>query len=364
MSVGTFTITLAASPYGTYDPAYNVEGTYELPADGSVFAFRIVPNTGYTFLKWVQETDYGRNGTWDALKNLSTSQLVNWTSSTANIAFRVTPIFEVAGMKNLTILSRTGGVTSPTMGVYSYADGTIIDVTAIPGEGYELSHWLLNGLKVGSVNPISVTMNIHNDLQPIFVAVTATYTLVLHGSPYCTYDGAYGLTEGTHEVPIDENQLIRVIPNSGYVFQKWILETDVNQDGVIDSTTDPYATTEAISFSSGTTTITFHLTPVLVGTTTVSLTVLSPLGEGSTDPPPGTYDYYEGETAVLNAYPHTGHSFTVWLVDGNQYTDNPLSLLMDADHTIQAVFTAGVNAYNVSINSDPQGIVFNISKVV
>jgi len=68
----------------------------------------------------------------------------------------------------LTITATTGGTTSPTPGTYTYDEGTIVSVTAIPEEGYFLDHWELDGSYYGTDLTVEVTMNADHELKAIF----------------------------------------------------------------------------------------------------------------------------------------------------------------------------------------------------
>ncbi|WP_081671058.1 DUF6055 domain-containing protein [Sporocytophaga myxococcoides] len=75
-------------------------------------------------------------------------------------------------------------------------------------------------------------------------------------------------------------------------------------------------------------------TTVALKTYTLSVSVV---GSGTVTPTSGTYD--EGTTVILSAKPASGYLFTGW--SGNASgTTNPLSVIMDANKTITATFTA------------------------
>jgi len=68
----------------------------------------------------------------------------------------------------LTTTSTSGGTTDPVPGNYSYNEGTVVSVTALPDSSYILDHWELDGVDVGSANPISVTMDSDHTLHTVF----------------------------------------------------------------------------------------------------------------------------------------------------------------------------------------------------
>ena len=122
---------------------------------------------------------------------------------------------------NLSISSGGGGSTNPSPGVYQYAEGTPVSVTAIPDSGYVLDYWLLDGQNVGSQNPITVTMNSDHNLQANFGVGSVYHWLTVDAYdgyignplyPNIYIDGnwaGYGyahvqVTEGWHSVWVDD----------------------------------------------------------------------------------------------------------------------------------------------------------------
>jgi len=82
----------------------------------------------------------------------------------------------------LTISASSGGTTTPPPGVYSCATfgGLVINVSANPYANYFFDHWELNGVNVGSTNPINVTLDRNLDLHAVFVPLAYNVTIVGH----------------------------------------------------------------------------------------------------------------------------------------------------------------------------------------
>jgi hypothetical protein len=89
----------------------------------------------------------------------------------------------VAAQYTLTITSTVGGTTSPSPSTYSYAQGTKVSVTAMPGAGYTLDHWELDGPNVGAPNPIEVTMDTDHTLHAVFSPVPIEGTILYVDPP-------------------------------------------------------------------------------------------------------------------------------------------------------------------------------------
>ena len=69
----------------------------------------------------------------------------------------------------LTIHSAVGGITDPAAGIYNYPEGSTVKATAYPDEGY-VAKWDLDGVSYTD-NPISVYMDGHHDLTPVFTSI-------------------------------------------------------------------------------------------------------------------------------------------------------------------------------------------------
>jgi len=59
---------------------------------------------------------------------------------------------------------------------------------------------------------------------------------------------------------------------------------------------------------------------------------------GTTDPAPGTYTYDYGSSVAVTAVPDDHYEFDYWLLDGDTYYQNPITVTMDSDHTLEAHF--------------------------
>jgi len=73
--------------------------------------------------------------------------------------------------------------------------------------------------------------------------------------------------------------------------------------------------------------------------TSYTLTINTITG-GTTNPTPGTYGYDLGSFASVTALPLENYMFSHWMLDGfNAGSANPVNVLMNNDHTLQAVFS-------------------------
>lgn len=139
--------------------------------------------------------------------------------------------------------------------------------------------------------------------------------------------GAGGTTDpspDSYQYPADSIARITAYPDSGYRFDYWELDGVARTENPIDVLMDMDHTLHAV----------FVAAPPPEYMLTISATV-----GGITDPAPGSYYYPAEIVAQIIAYPDRGYLFDHWLVDGvTRETENPISVLMDRDHTLQAVF--------------------------
>jgi len=76
-----------------------------------------------------------------------------------------------------------------------------------------------------------------------------------------------------------------------------------------------------------------------------TLTITTTIG-GTTSPSPGTYTYLSSTVVSVTATPSSGYYFLRWELDGDTNTTNPISITMDTDHALHAVFV-----YDVTIRA-------------
>jgi SagB-type dehydrogenase family enzyme len=87
-----------------------------------------------------------------------------------------------------------------------------------------------------------------------------------------------------------------------------------------------------------------------------NLTITSREG-GTTNPLPGTYNYTVGSSVNVTAIPSSGYSFDYWLLDGEERTENPTTVIMDANHTLEAVFVDDISPeISVPVQEPPENV--------
>jgi hypothetical protein len=86
--------------------------------------------------------------------------------------------------------------------------------------------------------------------------------------------------------------------------------------------------------------------------TPYTLTISASTG-GATDPAVRDHIYPVGTNVTVTAIPDVGYDFANWMLDGVNYTDNPITVTVDANHTLHAVFVVIPPPEIVEVKQDP-----------
>lgn len=145
-------------------------------------------------------------------------------------------------------------------------------------------------------------------------------------------DGTTVPTPGTHDYAL--NSLVEGITAEaypGYTFTQWILDGATVLSNPLSLVMNMDHVLQA-QFTGA------PLSPTPTHSLTITIT-----GQGITTPTGNNvYTYDEGTPVTVTAAALTGYAFSHWNQDGVQHLENPISVLMDADHLLEAVFTANV----------------------
>ena len=125
------------------------------------------------------------------------------------------------------------------------------------------------------------------------------------------------LDEGTYRVTMPSQVQVG---SDVYNFKQW-------EDG----STNP---TRTVNLSSD---ITITATYEKVVPITYTLTITAGAG-GTTNPSPNSYTIVEGQQQQVTAIADVNYRFVNWLLDGVSRTENPITVTMNQDHSLEAVF--------------------------
>ncbi len=310
-------LNIAVNGSGTTNPS---QGTHSYPS-GTIVTVTASPGIGYVFDHWL--LDGNNTGTSDT------------TNVLMNANHQLQAFFRPLNY-TLTILVATNGSFNPLPGNYTYAYGSVANVTAVPISGYGLDHWLLDGSNVGSANPIHVTMNANHQLTAVFASSsTVNYTLAIT----TTVGGSTNPSAGDYFYPLGTVATVTAASSTGYTFDHWSL--DGNNVGT--------ANTIQVTMNAS------HQLQAFFTPANYTLTITHPTN-GSTNPPAGSHVYSYGATASVTAQSNTGYVFDHWLLDNTSAgAANPISVTMNANHQLTAVFAVFTGNYSLTITATAGG---------
>ncbi|MEM3628627.1 MAG: NosD domain-containing protein [Candidatus Bathyarchaeia archaeon] len=149
-TIDTYNLTILTTVGGTTVPS---PGTYPYTA-GFTIRVRAISSSGYVFDYW--ELDGINAGSNNPVEVLMDSNHI------------LRAVFTLIQYYKLTISMTIGGTTNPASGTYTYANGTVVSVTAIPNMGYSFAYWLIDG-NIRTENPITIVINANHTLEAYFV---------------------------------------------------------------------------------------------------------------------------------------------------------------------------------------------------
>ena len=378
-----YTINVSASPSngGTVSGG----GTYNHGQSCTVHA---IPNTGYTFVRWMENGNqvstnanytfavtsnrnliaqfqlqnytinvsanpnnggtvsgggtynYGQSCTVHALPNTGYT-FVRWTENGNQVSTNANYTFTVTGNRNLVAQFQLQNYTisvsaDPTAGgmvtgggTYSY--GSTCTLHATPNYGYTFVKWTRNGTQVSTSPDYSFTVTANAAFVAYFQQATNNYTINVFANPT---NGGTVTGGGTYQQ--GQQCTITATANNGYTFTNW------TENGSVVSTEDSYS-------------FTVNSNRVLVANFQVqsfTITATADPTEGGTITGVGTYNY--GDECTLTAIPSTGYSFIKWTKDGVQLTTTPTaSFIVSGNVELVAHFAQSVNTFTINAIADP-----------
>jgi hypothetical protein len=244
------------------------------------------------------------------------------TTITMNDDYSITANF--VATYDLTTSSTPGGaVTEPSEGVFTYDDGTVVDLVADADEGYRFDKWTGD---VGDIDDIydattTITMNGNYSITAEFVQ---QYDLTTSST-----EGGSVTTPGEDTFTYDEGTVVDLVAEAdeGYRFDEWT--------GDVEDIADVYDATTTITMNGD-----YSITAEFVQQ--YDLTTSSTVGGNVTTPGEGLFPDYDASTVVdLIAEADEDYRFVEWTGDvGNiaDVYDATTTITMEGDYSITANF--------------------------
>ena len=295
----THKLTLTAPSNGT------VIGSKPTYTRGEMTDILATPSNGYTFSHWTGVPDGNKNANplrIPVTEDLTLGAVFAKDSKTATYTLHVVAL--------------PGGAVSGNS--VSYQQGDFANITATPSEGYLFSKWL------GGVPSLQTTQN------PLKLEMTANTALI---AEFVKKTYALTVTAPTHGAVVgnkatynpDEVTDIAAIPNDGYHFSKWTGDVPKEKE-----TEHPLKLKVTQNLSLAAEFLKNH-----------TLTITTPSGGGTIITSPNKAGYISAETVTFIPKPAAGYAFIRWTGDvpKEKETEYPLTLTMDGDKTVAAVFS-------------------------
>ena len=229
-------------------------------------------------------------------------------------------------LRDLTISSTEGGsVTTPGEGVFTYDDGTVVDLVAEAEEGYRFDEWTGNVSTIADVYAAATNITMNGDYS-ITAEFIKRYDLTTDST-----DGGSVTDPGEGTFTYDCGTVVDLVAvaDEGYRFVEWT--------GNVSTIADVYAASTNITMNGDySITAEFEVIPPQYDLTTNSA------GGGSiTTPGEGTFTYDEGTVVQLVAEVEEGYQFVNWTGDVSTIADAEdaiTTITMHDDYEITANF--------------------------
>jgi hypothetical protein len=210
----TYTLTINVEPAGggTTRPA---PGTYTY-YEGTTVTVTATPASGYKFDHWLLDGE---------------ARTENPINVYMDRDHTLTAYFATIPTYTLTVVIQPpeGGTVTLNPPTGPYPEGTTVTATATPATGYKFDHWELD-TQVRTENPTTIIMDRDYTLTAYFTQVpTHTLTITVSDPSMGTTNpppGKYTYNEGS-------TVKVQAIPNTGYRFKNWTLDTTTSTENPI-----------------------------------------------------------------------------------------------------------------------------------
>ncbi|MDD5190013.1 MAG: InlB B-repeat-containing protein [Dehalococcoidales bacterium] len=284
-----YSLTLNITGNGTITKSPDI-ASYE---EGTVVTLAANPVAGYVFDRWE-----------GSLTGSVSPQTLTMDDNKV-----VTAVFIVAKYP-LTINVTGSGSVTKNPDAATYANGTVVAVTAVPATGYKFDHW--TGDLNGANDHASLTMDATKTVSAVFVPLKYGLDVNITGNGT--------VSKNPDAASYDYNTVVTLTatPAPGYAFTCW--------EGDLAGSTNP-ATITLSGNKMVNAVFTINSYPLTVNIN----------GNGSVTKSPDATAYVYGTVVTLNANAANGFKFDRWegALTGKA---NPATLTVDAAKTVTAVF--------------------------
>ncbi|MBR5982409.1 MAG: InlB B-repeat-containing protein [Bacteroidales bacterium] len=301
-----YTITATANP--TQGGSVEGAGSYDY---GQQVTLTATANTGYTFVKWTENSN-----------TVSTNATYQFTA-TGNRGLVAN--FELIGYNILATANPVAGGT--VSGAGNYTHGQTVSLTATANNGYNFVNWTENNTIVSTNANYSFTATSSRTLVANFQIISYSISASANPTNGGTVSGAGNYNHG-------QNVTLTANANTGYHFVNWTENSSVVSSNAEYTFTANANRTLVANFEINTYIISANANPIAGGTVN------------------GAGDYTHGQTVTLSAVANTGYNFANWTENGNTVSTNATYQFTATDsRTLVANFEA--ITFNISASAYP-----------
>jgi len=247
---------------------------------------------------------------------------------------------------DLNLNSEGEGTTSPTEGTHTYEEGEHATIEAIPSDGWKFVEWTGDNETIDDPTANQTSIEMLDDYT-----ITAEFKMNICNLEISSTTGGSVIEPGENTFEYDYGKTVdlEATANGGYQFVKWIGDNETIDDPTANHTSIEMLDNYVITAEFKEEDISLEKYILSINTN----------GEGSTNLTEGTHTYEEGEEVMITASPDEDWEFVEWTGDVNG-TDSTISITMDANKSVTAVFQEEVIEYELTINSEGEGEVTTI----
>lgn len=233
------------------------------------------------------------------------------------------------------------GTVVPSFGSYQYNEGTVVDISAIPENGWKFNEWQINGQFFSEMAETTITMDANKSATAVFIwdggMTKATGSIKVGALSFNEIlvnavegvDGAthFGIFNVTNKKEIGGADPVLLLGTGSTILEIYDSKENLLATGSLQ-----------IPGSPGEYPFTVGLEIVPPGERYTL--EMSTIGQGTVAPEVGLHQYSEGTVVDISAIPDNDWKFAEWQVNGEFYSDKAeTTITMDEDKELTAVFT-------------------------